>query len=292
MTALASSDINLLAQQQSAFLLAIASKTDSVPLNTPKLIANYPISTSENSQKSYLIYLNRGLDAYRANAAAHAQAALAAAYPVLGLMLGADTFNLLARDLWRAHPPVRGDLALWGDALAHMLQSAPACAALTAEHPYLPGIAHIEWALHASCAAPDSALDAASFTHMTAHAPEQLRLRLAPGAQLLPSHYPCADIVLAHLAPSAASNGVDLSPAKALLAAGIGQTTLVWRQGFAPRLRAVDTAEAALLQATLEGAPLSAALDAALHAEADFDFSAWLARSVQDASLLGVDVAT
>jgi Putative DNA-binding domain len=280
-----------LALQQSDLLQAITSATYPDTPNTTKSIANYSISTSEKHQKTHLVYSQRGVSTYRANAAAHAHAALSAAYPVLQQMLGVDTFKLLARDLWRAHPPVRGDLALWGEALAQMLQNAPLCADLTQEHPYLPGIAHIEWAMHASCALADSALDAASFAHLTAYAPEQLHLRLAPGAQLLSSHYPCAAIVQAHLTPSTASGEVDLSQVKALIAQGVGQTTLVWRDGFAPRLRAVPTAEAALLQATLDGSSLSLALDAALDLEPDFDFSAWLARSVQDASLLGVDVA-
>lgn len=296
-------DAAALAQLQTALVQTITSLENN--LNTIKLIANYPISTSEKRQKTHPIITERGLNAYRANARAHAQTALWAAYPVLYQMLGADTFNRLARDLWQASPPMRGDLALWGMALGSMLREAPACAALVAEHPYLPDVADIEWALHTSCAAADGALDAASFGLMTSHAPEQLVLRLAPGAQVLTSDYPCAAIVQAHQgtnqqsdqAPTQAQSNshgsacpaVDLSAATALLVQGVGQTTLLWRHGFTPRLCAVDPALAALVQATLNGAPLSSALDAALQAQADFDFSAWLARSVEDGLLLGVD---
>ncbi|MBL0094465.1 MAG: putative DNA-binding domain-containing protein [Piscinibacter sp.] len=56
----------------------------------------------------------RGLAAYRANASALAERALAAACPTLQAMLGEADFAALARAFWRDHPPQRGDLGEWG----------------------------------------------------------------------------------------------------------------------------------------------------------------------------------
>jgi hypothetical protein len=63
---------------------------------------------------------------------------------------------------------------------------------------------------------------------------------------------------------------------------------LVWRQGLRPNVAACTPAQAALLHALLHGQSLLAALDAALAAEADFDFTLWLNRAVAQGLVLGV----
>jgi hypothetical protein len=220
---------------------------------------------------------SRGLAAYRANAHATAQRALQAAYPVLEQLIGADNFAYLARDFWHQHPPVRGDLAQWGGALADFVAASQSLA----DTPYLADVAHIEWALHACAYAVDSAQDAASFTLLTQHDPQALALRVAPGACVLHSAYPAAAITLAHLAPG------SLDEAASLLRAGAGQSALVWRQGFVPRLRVLAQAEQAFTAAVCQGRALSMALDTA---PADFDFSSWLATQVREGLVLGIDV--
>ncbi|WP_326540770.1 HvfC/BufC family peptide modification chaperone, partial [Pseudorhodoferax sp.] len=59
----------------------------------------------------------RGLAAYQANGHDLAERALRAAYPVVAALVGGDSFATMACELWHRHPPVRGDLACWGDAL-------------------------------------------------------------------------------------------------------------------------------------------------------------------------------
>ena len=56
----------------------------------------------------------RGLRAYRANAQATAARALAAAYPTVAALVGADTFGQISHRHWLQQPPQRGDLAEWG----------------------------------------------------------------------------------------------------------------------------------------------------------------------------------
>ena len=56
----------------------------------------------------------RGLQAYRGNGAANVARALEAAYPTVHALIGANAFQLLARELWSAYPPMLGDLAQMG----------------------------------------------------------------------------------------------------------------------------------------------------------------------------------
>jgi Putative DNA-binding domain len=220
----------------------------------------------------------RGLAAYRANAHASAERALQAAYPVMAQLVGSDNFAYLARDFWQHHPPVCGDLAQWGDALPTFLSTSKQLA----DTPYLADVAHIEWALHACAGAADCAPDTASFALLTQQDPEHLVLSLAPGAQVLASVYPAAAIVLAHQGQG------TLAQAAALLQAGVGDTALVWRQGFAPCLRALPASERSFTHAVCQRQSLAQALDAAA---LDFDFSAWLSARVQDGFLLGTLLA-
>jgi hypothetical protein len=87
-----------------------------------------------------------GLRAYRANAQAIAQRALVAAYPVLAQLLGEEAMAALARDLWLAHPPARGDLAWFGAELPGWLAGIDDFA----DMPWLADVARLEWAVHAA----------------------------------------------------------------------------------------------------------------------------------------------
>jgi Putative DNA-binding domain len=225
----------------------------------------------------------RGLRAYRANAQALSASALQASYPVLEQLIGAENFRLLAYDFWQAWPPERGDLAQWGGLLAVYLPQVPQLQMLLQEHPYLPDVAKVEWALHVAATAADGALNAASFQLLTAHEPAQLCLVLSPGCDLLCSAYPVVALMQLHDARASEKH----AQARQAIADGLPQTALVWRQGLRPMIGLVDAASAALIEAVLQGQPLSAALDRAFALASDFDFSAWLATQVQSGLLLG-----
>ncbi|MBA4175071.1 MAG: hypothetical protein C0505_00690 [Leptothrix sp. (in: Bacteria)] len=94
----------------------------------------------------------RGLAAYRANAGALAERALAAAYPTLQQLLGADSLAGLARHFWHRHPPQAGDIARGGADLADFIAAAPALA----DEPYLADLARLEWAVHCAATAADA----------------------------------------------------------------------------------------------------------------------------------------
>ena len=224
----------------------------------------------------------RGLAAYRANGHALAERSLLSVFPVVAALIGHDNFAWLARDLWHRHPPLRGDLAQWGDALPDFLDRSTQLS----DTPYLGDVARAEWALHLAAGAPDMSPDLASFARLTQEDPHGLTLMLAPGTTVIASRYPLASLTTAHLygAPSLADVGQRLRE-------GSAENAVIWRQGLRPRIACHDTVAHALLTALLAGASLPQAIDATGHAasaDQDFDFSAWLTASVTDGLVIGV----
>ncbi|MGM9426143.1 HvfC/BufC family peptide modification chaperone [Hydrogenophaga sp. MI9] len=224
----------------------------------------------------------RGLLAYRANGHALAERALQAAYPVVCAVLGVESFAMLARALWHRHPPQRGDIARWGDALPAFVQDDPQLAGL----PWLADVARVEWALHRAAAADDARVDPASFALLQAPDPAGLTLRLVPRLLVVQSHWPVASIVNAHLGGTP-----TLDEAWRRCREPVNEIALVWRAGLRPRVAAIDAPAAALLRLLLAGADLPRALDGAGEVAnttgTAFDLTAWLHNAVADGVVLG-----
>lgn len=220
---------------------------------------------------------SRGLKAYKSNGHMLAERALLAAYPVVAQLLGADSAADLARALWHAHPPMRGDLALWGDALPDFLANSPQLQ----DEPYLADVARVEWALHRCAMAVDAAADPASLAWLTTEDPAHLGLHLAPGCVVLRSPWPVASMVAAHVhgTPSFAEVGAELRE-------GVAQDVLVWRQGLRPQFRQALPGEADLLERLLAGDAMGRALDQA----PSLDFAQWFPKAIASQLVLGVFV--
>ncbi len=216
-----------------------------------------------------------GIGIYRANAHAHAERGLADAYPVVRALLGDEAFHALARALWHHHPPSRGDLGEWGEALAALIATEPDLAAL----PYLGDVARTEWALHQAARAAEVPVDSASFARLQDHDPDDLRARLVAGSWVLESHWPVLSIIDAHL------HG---EPGFDVVAQRLRETTpeavRVWRQGGRVRAGAIDSATAHFEALLLAGHGLGHAL-----LRSPVDIQAWLTESVQAGRLLGFD---
>jgi hypothetical protein len=220
-------------------------------------------------------YWERGLKAYRSNGQELAQRALGSAYPVVAQLLGEDNFHALARELWRQHPPQRGDVAQWGGDLARLIA---ALSDLAGQEPYLADVARAEWALHLAATAPDAGMDAASFALIAQSDPAQITLVLAPGTAAIASAFPVASILLAHLGA-----GPSLQEAGQLLRDQCAETALVWREGLRPRVRAALPGEEGFIAALQDQRSLLQAVEAA----EDFDLNAWMAPAAQTGLLLG-----
>jgi len=188
----------------------------------------------------------RGLQAYRLNAQALCAKALAATYPRLREALGEDDFDAMAWAFWRTHPPLRGDLALWGEALSDFLAAQPGM------DPALCDGARLEWASLVAERAADAVLDIASLDLLASRDPAALGLRLRPGLQVLVQQ---------------------------------DGPWLVWRLGWRAASRALSEGEAALLRALLQGRSLDAGLSEAMSSDPAFDFSSWLQIALQEAWL-------
>lgn len=227
-----------------------------------------------------------GLRAYRRNAMATAWRALVAAYPTLQQLLGDEAMKALARDLWRRHPLLRGDLAWFGAELPQHL------AGLNdyAEMPWLADLARLDWAVHLAGFAADSALEVEGLALLGEHDPRQLCLVWAPGCTWLESAWPVEALWQAHQTPDEAEQALRWGVANEALRAGRQDRVWVQRRGWVVDvLREGDAAAAAFNASLWRGASLGHALEAVLTAEpAQFSFEAWLLQTLQAGRLAAV----
>lgn len=207
--------------------------------------------------------------AYRGNAAAIAQRALASAFPTVQQLLGDESFAQLARALWHHAPPVRGDLACWGEALPGWIEDD----AQLAGEPYLADVARVDWAVHTIEQAADVDRTPAGLAMLAEHDPAQLRLRLRPGLALVSSRWPVVTIWQAHRR----SDADRFAAVRAAFAAGVAEHALIARSGWLAQVDALDAGAAAFTAALLRGVSLGAALEAAGDA---FAFEPWLQRAL------------
>lgn len=216
-----------------------------------------------------------GLRAYRANAQAVAVRALQGAYPVIGRLLGPEALEALARDLWRRHPPVRGDLAWFGGELADWLGRVPELADMA----YLPDVARLEWAVHRAGFTADSDEPAVDLAALANADPDDVAVGFVHGAAALASPWPVLSLWAAHQVPDGVEP--DLSLASAALAEGRGESAWVWRRGLRVDVAALDAGEQVFHTALAMGARLGTALGLALERCPGFAFDAWLARALR-----------
>jgi hypothetical protein len=219
----------------------------------------------------------RGLQAYRANADASAERALATAFPTVQMLLGNEDFPALAREFWRARPPERGDLGEWGDALPDWL----ATHAQLAAWPYLADAARLDGALHRCERAADDTPDHASLGRLADTDPAALFIRFMPGVALVDSDWPIGAIHRAHHEDESLFDTL-----REAIEARRGESVIVSRLGWKAVPSTVDAATAAWTRAVLAGQDLGSALAGAPEG---FDFSAWLATALQSNWLKGIE---
>lgn len=223
-----------------------------------------------------------GLQAYRANAQAIAERALSAACPVMARLVGEETMAALARDLWRDHPPVRGDLAWFGAELAEQLAST----AELADVPYLADMARLEWAVHRAHTAADPPDGAPDLQPLASEDPDALCVRFVAGGACVASTWPVFSIWRAHQVP--ADTEPDLGPAREALAAGQGEAAWVWRRGHRVEVAALTLPECAFNQDLLAGQALGPALASVSARHPEFSFEHWLLRALREGWLAGL----
>lgn len=146
--------------------------------------------------------VERRMDVYRNNVAHGLATALAARFPVIRRLVGAEFFGALAKVYIAADPPRSPVLAEWGAGFAGFVARFPPLAA----YPYMGAVARVEFArgraFHAADAAP---LDPARLAGADA---DTLRLGLHPAVTVLRMDHPGASI-WARNQPGAAGIGQD-----------------------------------------------------------------------------------
>lgn len=215
-----------------------------------------------------------GLDAasrmaiYRNNVFGNYRKALAATYPVVRRLVGAQFFDAAIEAFVRAYPSTRGDVNRYGGDLPPFLATyAPALG-------HLPDVARLEWAIdQAGIAADAGGLDLAALAGVAAEMWSELRFVLHPSARLVSSPYPVLHIWQVNQPESAAEERVDLGEG--------GDRLLVLRTAHGVTIERLDAGEYALLAAFGAGAMLATATQRAESAEATFDLTGSLRRHVE-----------
>lgn len=204
---------------------------------------------------------------YRANVEGNWTAALASAYPIVRKIVGATYFEALAHAFLHAAPSTSGDLNRYGERLPEFLERFPE----TADLPYLPDVARMEWLAHrAHFAADASDFDVAELAAVPLASAGLLQLRLAPACALLASAWPLGRIWTIHQEDYDGDFDVDLD-------AGPDQV-LVHRPRWRARVDSLAPGDFAFLDAARRGETLGAALARAAATDAGFNPSTALAQ--------------
>ena len=218
-----------------------------------------------------------GVEIHRRNYVGALTTVLANAYPVVQTLFGERRFRTLAAAYVRAKPPRRPQLRLYGKGLARFLAASDD----TKEGRFVADLAHFEWALHeayfaaeADALAP-SALQSVPFEQLPA-----VRVQLHPSARLLALNFD----VLEPWQHARAGQRID---AEADAAAGGRQHILVIRDADGIGAYPLGRGEFALLRALEHGAPVQAAADQAMAAQADFALQTILAAHLTRGTFVG-----
>lgn len=206
------------------------------------------------------------LAVYRGNVYGNLAKALAGAYPVTRKIGGDEFFDAMARQYAREHPSRSGDLNRYGERLAEFVAAFPD----TADLPYLPDVARMEWLAHlAHYAADAAAFDVTALARVTADEYPNLRLRLAPPCALLESRWPLARIWTVHQDDYSGEFDVDLQSGP--------DSILVHRPRWRAEVLSLAAGDFRFLCSLSQGETLGTALEAGA-GESGFDSSAVLAR--------------
>ena len=201
-----------------------------------------------------------GLAVYRNNVFASLSAALADTYPVCHRLVGEDFFKACAHHYIRAYPTAEPVLAFYGGHFAEFLKTFEPAAGLA----YLPDVARLEFAwLEAYHAADVAPIDMSALQSLSPEQFAKIHLRLHPSLRLVASAFPIEPIWHANRPETLSDATIDLAagPNHVLVSRSVRKVDV---QSIAPGLFY-------LLTGLGEGADLTAALEAALAHEPDFD---------------------
>lgn len=193
--------------------------------------------------------------------------ALAAIYPVVARLLGAECFELLARNYVCTHAKTSGNVLDYGEYFADHIDATDDLAGL----PYLADVARLEWLRHevgrAADCDPERSVSLPGLAALDDAALAQLRLRRVPAALLYRSRFPVLQIW---------QSNQFAEPTPLSLDEG-GVKCLVRRAGLDVQFEVLSDAQFAFLDA-LDNYPVCAAAELALLSDPHFDLAQSLVR--------------
>lgn len=227
--------------------------------------------------------LPRRLGVYRVNARENFAAALAAAFPVLALELGAERFRGLAASYQREYPSPSGHLFEVGrrlpDYLAAELRGGP--------EEYLADLARLEWAVQEAMVAADAdePFDAVALAAVPADRHAALQFRLHPSVRLVATGYPVFESWQASQVTAATQRRPGGRPVPA------PEYLLVRRHEAGIELWRLDAATFEALSAIAAGGSLGDLAERALSGSVPPDPGAWLTSWVARGVITGFDAS-
>jgi uncharacterized protein len=211
------------------------------------------------------------LAVYRGNVYGNWGKALAGAYPVVRKIVGEGFFDAMAREYARAHPARNGDLNGYGEHLAEFVAAFPH----TADLPYLPDVARMEWFVHLAYFAADATpLDVNALRRDS-----DPRLKLAPACALLESAWPLGRIWTIHQDDYRGEFDLDLASGP--------DRVLIHRPRWRAEVLSLAGGDFRFLYSLSQGETLGTALEAG-SGDPGFDPSAALARWIGMGVVAGV----
>lgn len=197
---------------------------------------------------------------YRNTVLAGAVEALAANFPVVRALVGAEMFAAVAVDYASDCPPTDPILAHYGAAFADWIDGQDWASQL----PYLSDVARVE-RLHGEAlfAADAEPLDPGALGRLDPHAWTRAQLTLHPATRLACSPWPAASLWLAH------QDGGNLASV-----AWQPECILVTRAAHEVRVEAIPEPAHRFLLALAQGDTVAAAVEAALAAHPDAEITA------------------
>jgi hypothetical protein len=206
------------------------------------------------------------LEVHRHHVEDSLRAALAAMFPTVHALVGADFFRRMAREFVRQSLPRQPVLADYGEGFPAFLSGYEPASAL----PYLADSARLDWALNLAFHAPaEPRLTAAELSTIPVERLPSMSVELAPGTTVVSSTYPL-DLIWQASQPNALEGSVDLTCGPCRL--------LVLRRPQDAGFVTLSSAEAAFLASTVRGASLEEAAGLGFEADAAFDLAASFAR--------------
>lgn len=219
--------------------------------------------------------LTSALGIYGNNYRGNLQDALAAAFPMVEQIVGADFFRVLARKFIGQHPSRSGNLHEYGAEMPDFITTLPPAQSL----PYLADVTLLDWACHRAYYAADIApFDVARLQTIPVERYAELIWLCHPACAVLNSAYPLLAIWRTHQPGADQDFHVDLDSG--------GGTLLVYRTNDVIEVSALSAAEGDWLQRIQAGATMGAAADATLASCPDFDLTHTLGNFVAQGVLV------